>query len=249
MIAASSAAAQTRPLRTEEATAGGAGRLVLETGVEMMAAEPNFVTRAARPRVDGPILRLVYSPASNVEMDIEWVALTYTPRDPYFGSVSDFGDVTLRSKLVLRDGRRTSWAGRFMVSLPQTKYGKGLGPDTLRVSAQALATRTFDRFRLHVNAGLAILDEVHTMHHQRDLLEYGVAAEWRQGERVALVLEVAGLAGDGQPGADARSEVRGGARLSGRKVSGDVALRRGLASATGTWGAAGGLTVFLRHPR
>jgi hypothetical protein len=253
ILAASTVAAQTRPLVTEEAATGGAGRLRLETGAEIMAAEPNFVTRAARARLDGPLLRLVYSPASNVELDLEWVALTYTPSDPFFGSVADFGDVTLRTKLLLRDagpcGRRTSWAARYTLSLPQTSYGNGLGPNAIRMTAQALATRRVGSVRLHANGGLAILDEVQRAHRQRDLLAYGLAAEWTRGDRLTLVAEIAGQAGEGRPGADARGELRAGARFLWKRLHGDAALRRGLADADGTWGLTAGLTVTLRPPR
>ena len=99
LVAAGRAAAQTRPLQTEEATTAPAGRLVLEVGQDAMADEPNFLTGNTRNRFDGPSLRLVWSPADNVEVDVEWVTWIATPDDPDFEGASDFGDVTLRTKL------------------------------------------------------------------------------------------------------------------------------------------------------
>jgi hypothetical protein len=72
--AGTSAGAQTRPLRTETAETAAAGTLVLETGFDVIADEPSYVTGAARTRWDGPLLRAVYSPADSVELDVEWVA-------------------------------------------------------------------------------------------------------------------------------------------------------------------------------
>src|SRR5688572_7747778 len=95
LLAAAHASAQTRPLQTEEAATAPAGTVVLEVGADAMADEPNFLTGEPRNRLDLPVLRLVYSPAGNVEMDVEWVARVIARDDPDFGDVSDFGDVTL----------------------------------------------------------------------------------------------------------------------------------------------------------
>ena len=66
---------------------------------------------------------------------------------------------------------------------------------------------------MHANAGLALHDEVFRPHEQRDFFAYGLAAEGRLGPGLSLVGEWAGLAGKGQPGADAHSELRAGVRL------------------------------------
>ena len=223
---------------------------MLEVGGDFIRAEPNFQTRNPRDRWDGPLLRLVYSPADAVEIDLEWVAYVLTPDDVDFGSVSDHGDVSLRTKLRFRDGgaRGVTLGGRFTMTLPQTSFGKGLGPNTLRMAAQALATLPAGPLRLHANAGLAIQDEVFRPHEQRDFLAYGAAIEWRAGARVALLSEVAGLRGSGAPGTDARGEWRGGLRFATGAVRWDAAVRRGLTDADGTWGATAGVVWALRGP-
>ncbi|HET9315195.1 MAG TPA: hypothetical protein VFQ51_06370, partial [Vicinamibacteria bacterium] len=104
VLVPAAAHAQTRPLQTEEATTASAGRVVLELGQDFIQHEPNFLTGQPRDRWDGPALRLVYSPADPVEVDLEWVTRVSTPADPVFGHVSDFGDVTLRTKLRFVDG-------------------------------------------------------------------------------------------------------------------------------------------------
>ena len=70
-LLARTAAAQTRPLQTEEATTARQGTLVLEVGADAIQGEPNFLTGRRRDRWAGPVLRLVHSPSDNVEIDLE----------------------------------------------------------------------------------------------------------------------------------------------------------------------------------
>lgn len=242
------AAAQTRPLRTEAATTAPEGRLDLEVGFDAIADEPNYLTGQPRTRLDLPIFLLSYSPASNVELDLEWVGRVMALDDPDFGDVSDWGDVTLRAKWRFAEPSpgRSALGARFSVTLPETSFGDGLGPNTLRMSAQLLATVPIGSARLHLNAGLAIQDDPLQAHEQRDFLHYGAALEVPLGTSLEAVAELAGFAGNGAPGADERHELRAGLRYGGGAVRLDAAVRRGLAEADGTWGGTAGLTWRIR---
>jgi hypothetical protein len=248
LLSPAAAFAQTRPLLTEEATTAPAHAWALETGADVMAREPNYETGHTRSRIEGPLLRVVYSPSDAAEMDLQWVARVVTPSDPDFGSVSDWGDVTLRAKLRLYDGKADgpTVGARFAVTLPETSYGQGLGPNTLRMSAQALLSQAAGPWRFHLNGGVAIEDEVFRAHEQRDFLAYGLAAEWRVAAGLALLTEVAGRSGKGAAGTDAHGEWRGGVRVTTGRLQWDAALRRGLADADGTWGATAGLAWRTR---
>jgi len=246
VIVAGPVRAQTRPLLTEEATTAPARTLVVEVGQDFMHDELNYQTDHRRDRLDGPLLRVVYSPADNVEMDLEWVSRVMAFNDPERGQISDWGDVSLRAKLRLVEGGvgRPTIGARFGMTLPQTTYLSSLGPNTIRMSAQILLSQSLGGGPMvHVNAGLALQDEVLRPHEQRDFLAYGLALEWPIGRarRVAWLAEVAGLRGKGMPGADAHGEVRVGARFGHGRVRWDAALRRGLEHADGTWGATAGL--------
>jgi hypothetical protein len=245
---APAASAQTRPLQTEEATTAPRGTTVLELGAEAIRDEPNFVTGRLRDRWAGPILRLVHSPADNVEIDVEWTVRVGQIDDPDFGSVSDWGDVGLRAKVRFMEERegRPAIAARFGVLLPETSFGNGLGPNALRMSAQVLVSKTIGSITLHGNAGLALHDEVYRPHEQRDFLHYGLATEYRARRRLVVVGEWAGLAGSGMPGADAHSELRAGVRWAAGDWRWDGALRRGLLEADGTWGLTAGVTRLFR---
>jgi len=157
-------------------------------------------------------------------------------------------DVTLRAKVRLVDEApgRPAVGARFGVTLPETSFGNGLGPNALRMSAQVLVSKTLGAMTLHGNAGLALHDEVYRPHEQRDFLAYGLAAEFRASRRLAVVGEWAGLAGSGMPGADAHSELRAGVRWGAGDWIVDGAVRRGLAEADGTWGVTAGVTRRFR---
>jgi hypothetical protein len=248
LVLSGGAGAQTRPLQTEEATTSSGGTVVLEAGMDAIRAEPNYMTGHPRDRWAGPVLRLVYSPAGNVEIDVEWTARVGQRDDPDFGSVSDWGDVGLRAKVRFVDEGpgRPALAARFGVLLPETSFGNGLGPNALRMVVQVLASKDVGRLSLHGNGGLALHDEVFRPHEQRDFFAYGIAGVFRLRPGLALVAEWAGLSGQGQPGADAHAEARGGVRLGTGRLRADAAVRRGLLRADGTWGVTAGVTWRLR---
>jgi hypothetical protein len=252
VLAAATASPQTRPLETEEATTAPAGTVFLEAGVAGMGEEPNYETGARRSRWDVPVLRLVLSPAANVELDVEWTSRVVAVDDPDFGTVSDWSDVALRTKwrFAAERGARPAFAARVAVMLPQTSFEYGLGPDTLRASLQLLVTRTWDGTALHLNAGIAVQDKPTELHAQADFLAYGVALAQRLGGPWELVAEVAGLGVGraGEPGADRRGEARLGIRRGQQRLRFDLALRRGFEAADGTWGLTAGLAWRLRRP-
>jgi hypothetical protein len=242
------AGAQTRPLQTEEATTADRGAVIVEIGADAIANEPNYMTSLPRDRWAGPVLRLVYSPAENVEIDVEWTVRVGQRDDPTFGSASDWGDVGLRAKVRFMDEGpgRPALAARFGVLLPETSFGNGLGPNALRMAIQVLLSKDLGRLSLHGNAGLALHDEVFRPHEQRDFFAYGIAAAFRLRPGLALVGEWAGLSGQGQPGADAHAEARAGVRLGTGGLRADAAVRRGLLRADGTWGLTAGVTWRIR---
>jgi hypothetical protein len=242
------ASGQTGGRLTEEAQTAPSRTLVLETHFDYIAAEPNFLTGAPRGRFAGPLLRLVYSPAGNVELDLEWVSFVGAPNDPDFRSASDRGDVSLRAKVRFVEGTpsRPTVGARFWVALPETKADVGLGPNELRQGTELLVSQVAGRAALHVNAGFSIADEVFRPHIQRDFFTYGVAATHPVGSRGEVLGEVAGRAGKGVPGADEHAEARLGFRWSQGPVHYDAALRRGLVKADGRWGFTVGLSWTIR---
>jgi hypothetical protein len=252
------ASGQDRPLLTESALTARGGTLVFETGFDAIADEPSYVTGLERNKWEGPLLRLVYAPADNVELDLEWVALVGVWGEPGREVQNSYwGDVSLRAKWRIREGRgrRPTLGARFAVTLPETEYEDeqfrplGLGPNTTRVAIEALLTQPLGPVRLDVNLGFLLFEEVFRAHEQRDFLAYGAALAWPARPSLSLVAELHGRAGDGMPGADQSAEVRAGLRLGSGRLRGDAALRRGLCAADGTWGLTAGLRWAVRTPR
>ncbi len=251
LLVASPLAAQTRPLLTEPASTAPAGSLVFETGFDWISNERNPVTLARRTRWEGPLLRFVYSPASNVELDLEWVVAVGASSDPDFGSTSGPGDVSLRTKLrfVEETSDRPAVGARVSVTLPETKSLEGLGPDTLRARVELLLTRHFGPVGLHGNAGLLIEDLPRDEPEQVDFFTWGVALEHRLDARFTALLEATGRSGPGEPEARSRAEARLGARFDQKRLAFDFALRRGLSQADGDWGVTLGLACRVREAR
>ena len=250
-LGAATVAAQDLPLRTETALTAQSGTLVFETGFDLMADEPSYVTGLERNRWDGPLLRLVYSPSDNVELDLEWVTLVGVWDEPGREVQNSYwGDVSLRAKWRILAGRpgRPTLGARFALTLPETEYEDeefrplGLGPNTTRVAIEALLSHSRGRLRLDLNAGLLLFEEVFRAHEQRDFLSYGLALSWAARPSLTLLAEAAGRAGDGMPGADQSAEARVGLRLGRGRLRADAALRRGLSAADGSWGLSLGLT-------
>jgi hypothetical protein len=249
VLLAGSAYGQTRPILTEEATTAPSGTIVLEAGAAAIAKEPNFVTGHERTVWDVPELRMVYSPAGNVEVDLEWTGRIVAVHDPDFGTVSDFGDVVLRTKLRFVDlgPGRPAFGARYTLSLPETNSLKGLGPNTERMSAQFLLTVPAGSTRVHVNAGVAIEDKPLEIHAQSDFFAYGLALEQPVGGRFSVLAEANGRGvGKGYAGADRRGEARAGVRYAAGHVRFDAAARRGYEPADGHWGFTAGLAWTIR---
>jgi hypothetical protein len=200
-------------------------------------------------------LRFVFSPSANIELDLEWVALVGAWQEAGENDVTDAGDVTVRAKWrLLGAADRAAFAVRFGVTFPETSYNDesfrplGLGSNTIRAFVQGLFSAPLGRARLHANAGLLVFDEVFRAHEQRDFLLYALALDLPFGGPFEAVAEVAGRAGDGMRGADETSEARVGLRIGRGRVRMDLAVRRGLAPADGTWGWTAGLTWTVRRP-
>jgi hypothetical protein len=245
------AAAQTRPFLTEEATTAPEGTLALESGFDWISRQPNFLTGAERARWDGPILRLVYSPADRVEMDLEWVAGIGVTSDPDFGTRSGFGDVSLRAKLrfVDDDDRHPAMGARFAVTLPNTGYGDGLAPNTLRTRAEFLVSKRAGPVRVHVNLGFAVEDAPLEPHEQADFFAWGAAMDYEFLSGVALTAEGNGVVGNPLPGVGGRGEARMGLRFGSGRFRADAAVRRGFVPEAGEWGYSAGMRYEINGKR
>jgi hypothetical protein len=260
VAAASSASAQTGPMLTPSAFLEAPGHLGLDLFGLTIGKEPNFLSYdesgviLPRTRIDGPVIRLSYVPSERAEFTAEWNAQTYAIKDPrYKKSISDWGDATLRAKLGLARGEvnaSPAVALQFEVSLPNTSFGNGLGPNTIRLASTLLLGYKTDKVTLSGQGGIAIQDEPLRQHEQRDFAVFSGSIAYKVSESFEAFGDAGGYFGKGVPGAIAKREARAGVQyyreLFGRNTRIFLAGRRGLVDFQGKWGVVAGLTTEIR---
>ncbi len=222
--------------------------------------EPNWLTYAEsgaiqeRTRIDGPMMRLNYVPSERAEFAVEFNGQTYAVNDPrYKQTISDWGDVTLRAKLGLKKGENgasPAVATQFEVTLPNTSFGNGLGPNTIRLGAVLLVGFKTGKLTLNGNAGLALQDEPLRAHEQRDFASLSGSIAYQVAEHFEVFADAGGFFGEGTPGAISKREARAGLQyqhnMFGKESRFYLGARRGLVDFTGNWGVVAGLTTHLR---
>jgi hypothetical protein len=257
---ASSAAAQTGPMLTPSAFIADPGHVGFDVFGLTIGKEPNYLSYSEkgvlqlRTRVDGPVVRLTYVPSARAEFTAEFNAQTFAISDPrYNKTISDFGDATLRAKLGLAKGEvgaKPAVAAQFEVTLPNTSFGNGLGPNTIRLAASLLAGYKTEKFSINGNAGLSIQDEPLRQHEQRDFFSLSASAAYKATSSLDVFGDIGGYLGDGVPGAIAKRELRVGVEyhraMFGRASSVYLAGRRGLVDFQGKWGVVAGFSTALR---
>ena len=206
----------------------------------------------------GPLLRLVYSPADNVELDLEWVARVGVwdeagPRGPelVLGRRDPAREVAHPRG---RRGRPTLGARFASRAAPDRVRGRGVPPARPRAEHDARRDRGAAVAAARTAAprperGPAALRGGVSRARAARLPRVRRGARLVRAVSLSLVAEVAGRAGDGMRGADQSSEARVGLRLGRGRLRGSAALRRGLLSTDGEWGATLGLTWTVRSPR
>ena len=260
IVAASTASAQTGPMLTPSAFIPAPGTVTLDVFGTTIGKEPNFLTFAEagtiqeRTRVDGPVIRLSYVPSARAEFTAEFNAQTFAINDPRYGkTISDFGDATLRAKLGIAEGEVSvspALALQFEVTLPNTSFGNGLGPNTLRMASSLIVGYKTEKLTVSGRAGLAIQDEPLRLHEQRDFASLSASIAYLVSERIEIFADAGGYLGDGVPGAIARREARAGVQYArtifGKETKLFIAGRRGLVDFQGKWGVIAGFSTTLR---
>jgi hypothetical protein len=260
LAVASTASAQTGPMLTPSAFIEAPGHLGLDVFGLTIGKEPNYLTfaergtLAPRTRIDGPVIRLYYVPSARAEFTAEFNAQTYAIKDPrYKKTVSDWGDATLRAKLGLAKGeayKSPAVAVQFEVSLPNTSFGNGLGPNTIRLASSLLVGYKTDKLTLGGNAGIAIQDEPLRQHEQRDFVSLSGSIAYKVSGSLEVFADAGGYLGDGVPGAIAKREARAGVQhtrtLFGYSTRLFAAGRRGLVDFQGKWGVVLGFSTVIR---
>ena len=244
LAAAAPAAAQQRPLVTEDPEVVGAGMVLIEGGFDYSRdiLYPASGLQGNLLRV--PTLGVSFGLSSIAELQIDGglhnrLSITDTGVGPAplasmltvtGPTTHDIEDVVVATKIRIASETpgRPAMGLRFATKLPNASNESGLGLDTTDFHAQFLIGKTSKSIRIVGNIGLGILGDPMRGDNQNDVLDYGasVARALRQG--LEIVGEVNGRASTRGGTPPAGTEGRGVLRLGGRFTKGTVRIDAGI---------------------
>ena len=264
VLTATAASAQQRPLVTEDPETIGAGRMLVEGGLDWAhnAQYPASGLEGNLLRI--PTLGLSFGVSSIAEFQLDGGLrdrLAINRRDPAAplagfvtadgDSTSDFSDIIVGTKIrVLSEGmRRPAFGLRFATKLPTASNESGLGLDTMDFHMSILAAKTVESIRVVGNAGIGILSDPIQGNRQNDVLLYGLSFARAMTQQAELVGELNGrwsTRSDGPfPGTETRSLLKLGGRFTQGSIRFDAGVFFGLTSIDPTIGFTGGVTYVF----
>jgi hypothetical protein len=242
LAAVPNAFAQQRPLVTEDPETIGAGRLLLEGGVEYDhdAIYPVSGLRGNLLRLPLGGVSIGVSSIAEIQIDqASFSRLSITSRNRAVlsdlvtatgTSTTDADDLIIGAKIRIagETSSRPAFGFRFATKLPNAGNESGLGLDTTDFFATVLAAKTTESVRIVGNVGLGILGDPTNGNRQNDVLLYGVSFARAVTNAAEVVGEVNGRANTRAagplPGTESRSIVRMGLRYTHGGWRGDGAL-------------------------
>jgi len=245
------AAAQQRPLITEDVDIIPPGSIRIEAGIDFMQGAKYTVSGLKGDLTRVGVIGINFGMGPNVEFQIEGVAQNYlsinsrgvsaVPLDIAAGanSTNDTGDFTLSAKFQLRNETRRgpSLGFRFGVQLPNSNQGRGIGVNQTNAFGSILVGKKFGpdgRFNTFGNLGLAILTAPTQLFSQNDVITYGLAGIYRVNKQFSIAGEVNGRAntrpGNGPLGTESYGEARLGMQIRASGLRFDFAGIKGLTS-------------------
>lgn len=255
--------AQQRPLVTEDPETIGAGRLLVEGGIEYSRDMPYPASGLEGNLLRMPLLGISAGVSSIAEIQIDGLsysrlAITGRTEAPLSGMVTAEGDSTssvedlvigTKVRLVSEGVSRPSIGVRFATRLPNASNESGLGLDTTDFFASLLVAKTVQSVRVVGNAGLGILGDPTRGDRQNDVVTYGLSFARALTDAAEVIGEINGhldtREGEAPPGTDSRSMVRLGARYTIGSVRADAALLVGVTARDPGLGFAAGMTYVF----
>lgn len=259
-LAPAPAAAQQRPLTTEDPETVGEGRLLIEGGFDYGRGVDFPVSGLEGNLLRLPLLGISLGVGKIAEIQIDGGLrnrLGITGRNPGplahmlradGTTTSDFEDVSIgaKTKLVPEGARRPSIGMRFSTRLPNASNESGLGNDTTDFVSTILVAKTVQSVRLVGNIGVAFLSDPTRGDNQNDVLVYGLSFARALTAASEVVGEVNGrwstARGVPPAGTETRGQARFGARYTRGSLRWDAALIAGLTPIDPGVGVAAGFT-------
>ncbi len=236
--------AQQRPLQTEDPETIGAGRILLEAGLDYNPDVNLPVSGLRGNTFTAPTLGVSLGVSSIAEIQMHlggFQKMSITDRNPNapFASflqidgneTSDLEDMHIGAKvrLLSETASRPSIATRFSTRLPNAGNESGLGKDMQDFETSVLLAKTVQSVRIVGNVGLLMLGNPTQPAAQDDLLFYNLSVARAISQAAEVVGEFVGranFANTTTPGAEDRGLLRFGARYTyaGVRVDGGILL-------------------------
>jgi len=261
LCVATPAWAQQRPLQTEDPETIGAGRLLLEAGIDYERDVWYPLSGLRGNLLTIPPFGVSVGVSSIAEIQLDWgihqsLSITeQTPHAPFSSQLelespdhtSDVDDLNIGAKVrfLSETAHRPAMAFRFSTRLPNTSNESGLGKDVQDFSTSLAVGKTVQSVRVVANIGFLILGNPTKLAAQDDLLAYSLSIARAVSPRTEIVGEFAGRANFADittPGAEDRGLMRFGARYTVNAVRVDGGLIVGLTSRDPSIGFTGGVT-------
>ena len=266
MLLAGPAAAQQRPLVTEDPETIGAGRILLEAGYDY-TRDVEFPASGLQGHLRRfPTIGISLGIGSVGEVQIDgglYQHLSITGRTPAplshmllvdgdsTGSIEDM-TVAMKIRVLSETASRPSLALRSSTKLPNASNEEGLGLDTIDFISSLLVAKTVQSVRVVGNVGLGILSDPTRGDRQNDVITYGLSFARAVTQAAEVVGEINGhqdtRAGDPPPGTESRSVIRFGGRYTVRSFRVDAAMTFGVVSPGPGVGFTTGFTFVFDGP-
>jgi hypothetical protein len=264
LVFAAPARAQQRPLVTEDAEPIGAGRVLIEGGIDLENGLTYTVSGLKGNLTSVPTIGISIGLSSIAELQIDgglYNSLTITSRDPNAplanlltvtgNTTHDVSDtvVGMKIRMLSENEGRPALSVRFATKLPNASNESGLGLDTTDFAMTFLAAKTIQSIRIVGNLGFTILGDPTDGNRQNDLLVYGGSFARAVTQATELVGEVNGRVSTRNGGPLPGTETRGIMKLGGRFTHGslrlDGAVFFGLTAIDPTIGLTAGFTYVF----
>lgn len=263
LVLAPPIAAQQRPLVTEDPEPIGAGRILVEGGLDVAHDQQYPVSGLKGNLLRFPTIGLSFGISSIAELQIDaglYSRLNVTQRIPaplspaltFTGdSTHDVEDTVVATKirLLTESANRPAIGIRFATKLPNASNESGLGLDTMDFYGSLLGAKTVQSIRVVGNIGAAILSDPTSGNRQNDVLTYGLSFARAMTDAAEVVGELNGRVSTRSGTAFPGTESRGILKLGGRYTRGllrlDAGVFFGLTTVDPTIGATLGFTYVF----
>lgn len=259
------AAAQSRPLVTEDAETVPVGNILFEAGIDFDRGRTYPVSGLTGNLRRFGTFGLSFGISSIAEIQLDGglrnrLGITaFNPNAPLAGmldvtgdSTSDVEDLSIGAKIRFASETvtRPSMAIRFRTRLPNAGNESGLGMDTTDFHFGLAFAKTVESIRFVGNVGLGILPDPTRGDRQNDVLDYGMSLARAVYQGVEIVGELNGRLNtrSGEPiaGTESRSMLRVGGRATRGPVRIDAAFGLGITEYDPSWGVSTGVTWVFR---